>query len=107
MVGHDVVTDLRYLQKVGYNIWKLPQYLDEADTKTMFQRVQFALEGRSLQHLCSELDIPGLNFHNAGNDAVYTLRAMIAMAIKKKIGGPQTLSEASALENAVQEHSSK
>lgn len=94
MVGHDLVMDLRYLQKIGCNIWKLPQFVDEVDTKSMFQRVQFASDGRSLQHVCSELDIPGRDFHNAGNDAVYTLRAMIAMAIKKKVGGPQTMSEA-------------
>ena len=42
--------------------------------------------------MCSELDIPGHNFHNAGNDAVYTLRAMIAMAILRKTGYPAIVS---------------
>ncbi|KAI1854809.1 hypothetical protein JX266_000927 [Neoarthrinium moseri] len=93
MVGHDTITDLKYLQKVGYNVWRLPQFLDEVDTKAMFQRVQCSGDGRALRFVCSELGIPGRNFHNAGNDAVYTLRAMVAMAVKKKVGGPQTESE--------------
>ncbi|ORY70157.1 uncharacterized protein BCR38DRAFT_332270, partial [Pseudomassariella vexata] len=87
MVGHDVSIDLRYLKNAGYNIWILPQYLDEIDTQLMFQRLQMVSQGRSLELVCSELGIPGCNFHNAGNDAVYTLRAMIAMAISKKRGG--------------------
>ncbi|KAI0128856.1 hypothetical protein BJ170DRAFT_732548 [Xylariales sp. AK1849] len=93
MVGHDSIVDLKYLKKVGYNLWRLPQFMDEIDTKAMFQRVQFGLHGRSLQYVCNELGMPGHDYHNAGNDAVYTLRAMIAMAVKKKVGGPQTESQ--------------
>lgn len=93
MVGHDAVTDLRYLQNLGYNIYDLDEFFDEIDTKDMFQRIQFATEGRSLEFLCNELGMPGHNFHNAGNDAMYTLRVMIAMAVGKKVGGPLTESE--------------
>ncbi len=37
---------------------------------------------RSLGSILAELGIIGWNLHNAGNDAVYTLQAMIAIAIK-------------------------
>lgn len=93
MVGHETGADLQYLLKVNYNIWNSPRFHDEVDTKTMFQRIQLSREGRALHFVCSELGIPGVNFHNAGNDAVYTMRAMVAMAIRKKVGGPQTESE--------------
>ncbi|KAH8673630.1 hypothetical protein BX600DRAFT_210920 [Xylariales sp. PMI_506] len=93
LVGHDTLVDLRFLQRVGYDFEALEQFMDEIDTKAMFQGVQFAADGRSLQHMCAELGIPGSDFHNAGNDAVFTMRAMLAMAIKQRTGGHQTISE--------------
>ncbi|KAI1267419.1 hypothetical protein F5Y18DRAFT_425266 [Xylariaceae sp. FL1019] len=88
LLGHDLPQDIRYLDKVGYN----PHgdsclVMDEIDTKSMFQRLQRSPNGRSLDTVCSELGIPGYNYHNAGNDAVYTLRAMISMAIKRTVEG--------------------
>ncbi|KAI0883642.1 uncharacterized protein GGS22DRAFT_180658 [Annulohypoxylon maeteangense] len=83
MVGHDMVQDLNYLAKVGFNIWRVPQFTDEIDTKSMFQRIQKSANGRSLSSICEELGISGCNFHNAGNDATYTLRAMIAMVVQQ------------------------
>lgn len=37
---------------------------------------------RNLGSILAELGITGWNLHNAGNDAVYTLQAMVAIAIK-------------------------
>ncbi|KAI1762489.1 hypothetical protein GGR53DRAFT_468238 [Hypoxylon sp. FL1150] len=81
MVGHDIGQDLKYLKKVGYNIWRAPHFSDEVDTQSMFQRYEKSMNGRGLQGVCQDLHIPGHHFHNAGNDATYTLRAMIAMAV--------------------------
>ncbi|KAI2470435.1 hypothetical protein F4781DRAFT_421354 [Annulohypoxylon bovei var. microspora] len=83
MVGHDIVQDLNYLTKVGFNVWRVPHFADEIDTKSMFQRLQKSANGRGLSAVCEELGIPGTNFHNAGNDATYTLRAMIVMAVQQ------------------------
>ncbi|KAI1634129.1 hypothetical protein F4809DRAFT_542890 [Biscogniauxia mediterranea] len=88
LVGHDVKQDLKYLKKVGYNVWRLAHVLDEADTLWMFQRIARRQKGCGLETICHELGTSGLDFHNAGNDAVYTLRAMIAMIIKRTIQGP-------------------
>ncbi|TGJ87722.1 hypothetical protein E0Z10_g1038 [Xylaria hypoxylon] len=87
IVGHDIRQDLKYLTSIGYNPWGVPLIVDEVDTQAMFQRIERGPNGRSLALICAELGIPGCNYHNAGNDAVYTLRAMIAMAIKRTIDG--------------------
>ncbi|KAI1772359.1 hypothetical protein F4818DRAFT_444189 [Hypoxylon cercidicola] len=81
MVGHDMAQDLKYLKSVGFNIWRVPHFSDEVDTKSMSQRYLKSLNGRGLRALCEDLGIPGHHFHNAGNDATYTLHAMIAMAV--------------------------
>ncbi|KAI8634733.1 hypothetical protein F5Y19DRAFT_122599 [Xylariaceae sp. FL1651] len=87
LVGHDIAQDLNYLLKVGYNPWCVSQIVDEIDTKAVFQRMERNPNGRSLQVICGDLGVPGYNYHNAGNDAVYTLRAMIAMAVKRTVDG--------------------
>ncbi|KAI0456116.1 hypothetical protein F5B21DRAFT_468756 [Xylaria acuta] len=87
IVGHDIGQDLNYLLKIGYNPWCVPQIVDEVDTKTTFQRIQRSPNGRGLAMVCAELGIPGYHYHNAGNDAVHTLRAMITMAIKRTVEG--------------------
>ncbi|KAK8140317.1 hypothetical protein PG984_000383 [Apiospora sp. TS-2023a] len=92
MVGHDLPSDMKYLKGLGFNLWNSPLFLDEADTKNMFQRVRRDPSGRKLAVMCNELGIPGRHFHNAGNDAMYTLRAMIAMAVLRKTGYPEVVS---------------
>ncbi|RYP63466.1 hypothetical protein DL771_009259 [Monosporascus sp. 5C6A] len=96
LVGHDIAQDLAYLLKVGYNLWRVPHIIDEIDTKSMFQRLKRSQDGRGLETVCSELGYPGYNFHNAGNDAHFTLRSMIVMAFRQmsdslsnKASGPQ------------------
>ncbi|KAI2630800.1 hypothetical protein GGR54DRAFT_170867 [Hypoxylon sp. NC1633] len=93
MVGHDIRQDLKYLQQVGYNIWRVRHFSDEVDTKSMFQRLTRSPNGRGLAMVCEELGIPGRNFHNAGNDATYTLRAMIVMAVKQMFEDSEGLKE--------------
>ncbi|KAI5859389.1 hypothetical protein GGS23DRAFT_600511 [Durotheca rogersii] len=88
MVGHGLGNDLKYLKKVGYDIRRVSHLSDEVDTQSMFQRLEKSHNGRGLASVCEELGIPGRNFHNAGNDAVYTLRAMVAMAVRMITQGP-------------------
>ncbi|KAI0143541.1 hypothetical protein GGR57DRAFT_518358 [Xylariaceae sp. FL1272] len=88
LVGHDLPQDIKYLGKVGYDLHgESCLVIDEIDTKSMSQRLQRYPNGRSLDTVCGELEIPGYNYHNAGNDAVYTLRAMISMAIRRTVKG--------------------
>ncbi|KAI0024745.1 hypothetical protein F4780DRAFT_775680 [Xylariomycetidae sp. FL0641] len=90
MVGHDIQQDLRYLRKVGFNVWRVPHFADEVDTKSLAQRMERGMNGRGLETICNTLGIMGRNFHNAGNDAYYTMCAMIALAIKRTVEGPGT-----------------
>lgn len=85
IVGHDIRQDLNYLLKIGYNPWRVQHIVDEVDTKTLFQRIERSPNGRGLALMCDRLGIPGYHYHNAGNDAVHTLRAMITMAIKRTV----------------------
>ncbi|KAI1500690.1 hypothetical protein F5X99DRAFT_385140 [Biscogniauxia marginata] len=87
MVGHDIKQDLNYLKKVGYNVWRLKQFSDEVDTMFMFRRMERNMSGGRLEVICDQLGTSGHDFHNAGNDAVYTLRAMITMAMKRTVEG--------------------
>ncbi|KAI0528069.1 hypothetical protein F5B22DRAFT_17987 [Xylaria bambusicola] len=87
IVGHEVQADLKFLLKIGYNPWSEPLIVDEVDTRDLFQRIKRSTDVRGLETMCTELGIFGKNYHNGGNDAVYTLQAMIAMAIKRTVEG--------------------
>ncbi|KAK5636688.1 hypothetical protein RRF57_012400 [Xylaria bambusicola] len=87
IVGHEIQADLKFLLKIGYNPWSEPLIIDEVDTRDLFQRIRRSTDIRGLETMCTELGIFGKNYHNGGNDAVYTLQAMIAMAIKRTVEG--------------------
>jgi len=48
----------------------------------MWRYVKRDINPRNLGSILAELDITGWNLHNAGNDAAYTLQAMIKIAVK-------------------------
>jgi hypothetical protein len=48
----------------------------------MWQYLKRDSNPRNLGSILAELGIIGWNLHNAGNDATYTLQAMIAIAVK-------------------------
>ena len=82
LVGHDVGADIQYLQSVGYDVLNLSNLLEQADTAIMWRYLKRETNPRNLGSILAELGIIGWNLHNAGNDAVYTLQAMIGIAIK-------------------------
>jgi len=91
VVGHDILGDLKYVRQAGYNVWEASQIVDEIDTQVMFRRIQRSPNGRSLVTACDEMGIQTKDLHNAGNDAYFTLAAMVTMAVKSCIGSKQTL----------------
>ncbi|EMR68364.1 putative qde-2-interacting protein [Eutypa lata UCREL1] len=93
LVGHGMGQDLTYLHKLGYNVWRVPQIQDEVDTSSMYQRLEQAQHGRGLETMCRELNHPGYDFHNAGNDAYFTLQSMIVMAFRQMLNPPNNTSE--------------
>ncbi|KAK7744372.1 hypothetical protein SLS62_010227 [Diatrype stigma] len=85
LVGHDLKNDLAYLQKIGYQVWRVPQCHDEVDTSCMYRRLERAQNGRGLEAICRELQRCGFDFHNAGNDAYWTLQTMIVIAFRQML----------------------
>ncbi|KAH6682101.1 hypothetical protein B0J14DRAFT_230794 [Halenospora varia] len=82
LVGHDLKADVEYLRKIGYDVYNLGNLLEEVDTAKMWQWVTKDHQPMNLVRILTEFDLPRWNPHNAGNDAVYTLQAMISIAVK-------------------------
>lgn len=83
LVGHDLAADISFLKTLGYDVTNLSNLLETADTALMWRYLKRENNPRNLGSILSELNLMGWNLHNAGNDAVYTLRAMIGIAIKQ------------------------
>lgn len=81
-VGHDVGADIAYLRQLGYDPSNLSNLVDTVDSATMYRFLRREPNPRSLGSILAELDITGWNLHNAGNDAVYTMQAMLAIALR-------------------------
>lgn len=80
LVGHDVDADINFLRDMGYNVLNL-NLKEKHDTASMFRYLRREPHPRNLGHILADLNILGWNLHNAGNDAVYTLQAMIGISV--------------------------
>ncbi|WPG98590.1 Hypothetical protein R9X50_00138300 [Acrodontium crateriforme] len=82
LMGHDVTQDIHYTRSIGFdpmnraNISKIP--LDTAD---LFRAYTHSSNKTSLGNMLREFDLVGWNLHNAGNDAVYTVWAFLAICV--------------------------
>lgn len=83
LLGHDLPSDINYLKTIGFDVLGLSNLLETADTAWMWRYLKRELNPTKLGSILAELGILGWNLHNAGNDAVYTLQAMIGIAIKQ------------------------
>ncbi|TVY49040.1 hypothetical protein LOCC1_G001340 [Lachnellula occidentalis] len=80
LVGHGVFTELRALKALGFDFQE-HRVIAKLDTYLLAQDLQ--LGHFRLRNLLVELECRcNINFHNAGNDANYTLRALLLLAIK-------------------------
>ncbi|KAF3022537.1 hypothetical protein E8E14_012440 [Neopestalotiopsis sp. 37M] len=101
LVGHDVGSDIKYFEDLGIQLRGLPGYHDEVDTRNIFRHAQRCNDGRALEFLCRELSVsPATHFHNAGNDAVYTMHCLLTMVLRKSAGEKITNSERDGWEPA-------
>lgn len=81
-VGHDVRQDIKYLSSVGFEVLTLQGLIGQLDTKEIHQAWRASEQGKGLHHVLNDLLIQSKHLHNAGNDAVFTLRALIGVAIE-------------------------
>ncbi|UNI14092.1 hypothetical protein JDV02_000764 [Purpureocillium takamizusanense] len=79
-VAHDTKQDLKFLHRIGVDFMALPGVVGEIDTVTLHQEWRNSNDARSLRTMLSDLGIDYSNLHNAGNDAMYTMRAMLGLA---------------------------
>lgn len=82
LVGHDVGTDINYLKQLGYDVRNLSNLHELVDTSNMYRALHQQQNPTNLGSILADLGISGSHLHNAGNDAVYTLQAMIGIALR-------------------------
>ncbi|MCJ1401165.1 hypothetical protein MMC11_004377 [Xylographa trunciseda] len=82
LVGHDTKTDINYLRDLGYDPGNLSNLLEVLDTSEVYRALKCDTQAGSLGNLLCDLGLTGWNLHNAGNDAAYTLQALIGIAFK-------------------------
>ncbi|OAA38892.1 QDE-2-interacting protein [Metarhizium rileyi] len=81
LVGHDIKSDINYLSSIGFHIDQVPGLIGNIDTQAIYRAWNDGTRSCSLSSVLANLGISYANLHNAGNDAVYTLRAMVAIAV--------------------------
>jgi len=81
-VGHNPGADIGYLKQMGYDMTTLSNLVEVMDTALLHRCLTQEINPRSLGGILADLDIAGWNLHNAGNDAFYTLEAMLAICVK-------------------------
>jgi hypothetical protein len=82
LVGHSLGGDITYLRRLGYSVSNLSNLLSTVDTLKLYSALAHDIQGSSLGKVLADLGIPGINLHNAGNDAVLTLQAMLAISVR-------------------------
>ncbi|GAB7359629.1 hypothetical protein MBLNU230_g6812t1 [Neophaeotheca triangularis] len=78
IVGHDISNDEGYLRKVGFNVASMTNKVATVDTQRFCPG---GVHRYALTKLLTAMDIKAINLHNGGNDAAYTLQALVRMAV--------------------------
>ncbi|OLN94002.1 Good for full DBP5 activity protein 2 [Colletotrichum chlorophyti] len=82
LLGHNIRADLSYLENIGVQPWGIAGMMRNLDTKDMHQAWRNGTQGRSLGNVLVDLGIVHGNLHNGGNDATYTMQAMLGLAVE-------------------------
>jgi DNA polymerase III epsilon subunit-like protein len=88
LIGHDVRSDLDLLKLSQFDVTQLPTVKETLDSQALWRAlnppggVQFQ---SSLNHLLVTLSIPfsTVDLHNAGNDALLTMHAVLSIVLKE------------------------
>lgn len=73
LVGHGLKNEVAFLKNLTFDLYSAPNLVAIVDT----QSIGFSKNQLGLKKLCQAVGIEPQSLHNAGNDAAYTLRAMI------------------------------
>ncbi len=89
LVGHGLSNDMSMLTEFQVYVQDILPIVDIVDTLAIGRAVYD--RGLKLENLLEVLGCPHAMLHNAGNDATFTLKAFLALAIKTQWAGPQHL----------------
>ncbi|KAI5291109.1 hypothetical protein KEM54_006295 [Ascosphaera aggregata] len=100
-VGHEAMMDIQYLWSLGCtklfaartlsrrkNVieTKLSDiFIDQLDTNVLYRALKREFNGTSLANAVSQLGMKPWYLHNAGNDAQYTMQALVGLAIESRV----------------------
>ncbi|KAF4260864.1 hypothetical protein CNMCM8812_005211 [Aspergillus fumigatus] len=81
LVGHNTAMDVKYLASLGIPVFEdvTAAFVERIDTAELYRAIRGEFNQHSLASILGELGIIGWNLHNAGNDARYTLEALVRM----------------------------
>jgi hypothetical protein len=96
LVGHSLQGDMHYLGVLGCNLFSdnspvhqfqhsRPRFIDTLDTASMFQVLKRDINTRSLETVLHSVGLIGWNLHNGGNDARFTLEAMVRIVLNTRL----------------------
>lgn len=88
LVGHSLKNDIDFLRKLNFHLDNVPNIILKIDTQNVATPKKRAV---GLKKLLVALDIESTQLHNAGNDAAYTLRALLTTAVKEHFAPGSTL----------------
>ena len=81
LVGHDITSDIYYIKKSFHMDLDKLGTSHTIDTANLYRAHEHAWNATSLSAILTSYDMVPWHAHNAGNDAVYTLWAMIALVL--------------------------
>ncbi|KAK6439812.1 hypothetical protein LTR95_003971 [Oleoguttula sp. CCFEE 5521] len=81
LLGHDTKTDIDYCHQMGFSVKNRGNLCDVMDTVAMYRHYSKEVNPRKLGSVLEAFDLEGWSLHNAGNDAVYTVQAMLGICI--------------------------
>lgn len=85
LVGHGFGADMRTMRRQGILLEDAPSIIEIFDTQFLGNEV-FGKEFKSsVGRVVKELGLLGISYHNAGNDAFFTLRSMLLLAIQNQV----------------------
>ncbi|KAJ4348695.1 uncharacterized protein N0V89_010073 [Didymosphaeria variabile] len=82
-LGHDTLTDVKYLQDIGFDPLVLPNLLEAQDSASLFRVWQREDQTTKLARILEKFDIDYFGLHNAGNDAMYTVQVFLAICVRE------------------------
>jgi hypothetical protein len=82
LLGHDVEQDVQYCHRLGFSVLGRGNMLSIMDTRAMYQAYTRDHSPRGLGSIMGDFDFSAWHLHNAGNDAVYAMWAMLAISVQ-------------------------